>query len=327
MESIGMVHCCFLDAFNAFDRVCHDTLFLQLINYGIPASVVRILRFWYSEQVMHFSWNGFVSDGFRTRNGVRQGGILSPGLFNLYANYISYKLNQLDIGCYLNAVCVNHLVYADDLCLISPTLSGLRKLLSVCEDAGDYLSIKFNPEKTVCMRFGSPTYRDIPFFPVALRGGRLQFVNQVTYLGHIISSDLSDSADMEKAKRSIYARGNSLVRKFAACSEDVKISLFQSFLTPIYCCHLWAHYTQRQYNAVRTAYNCILRKFFRISRFESMRENFVRRRIPTLDEIIRKNTTSIFARFTSSENAISADVNHMITNVTFIGQTFFPRIY
>ena len=58
-----------------------------------------------------------------------------------------------------------------------------------------------------------------------------------------------------------------------------------------------------------------------------MRENFVRRRLPTLDEIIRKNTTSIFARFTSSENAISADVNHMITNVTFIGQTFFPRIY
>ena len=276
---------------------------------------------------MYVSWNGFVSDGFHTQNGVRQGGILSPGLFNLYVNFISSKLNQLDIGCYLNAVRVNHLVYADDLCLISPSIAGLRTLVGVCEAAGDYLSIKFNAEKTVCMRFGQPNYRDIPFFPVALRGGRLQFVDQVKYLGHIILSNLSDSADMDKAKRSIYARGNSLVRKFAACSEDIKISLFRSFMTPIYCCHLWAHYTQRQYNAVRTAYNCIFRKFFQISRLESMRENFVRRRIPTLDEVIRKNTLSIFDRFTSSENTISADVNHMISHVTFIGQTYFCRIY
>ena len=162
----GMVYCCFLDASKAFDRVCHDTLFLQLIRYGIPASVVRILRFWYSEQVMYISWNGFVSGGFYTRNGVRQGGILSPGLFNIYVNYISEKLNLLDIGCYLNSVCVNHLVYADDLCLISPSLAGLRELLRVCETAGDHLSIKFNAEKTVCMRFGPPKYHDIPFFPL-----------------------------------------------------------------------------------------------------------------------------------------------------------------
>ena len=321
----GMVYCCFLDASKAFDRVCHDTLFLQLINYGIPACIVRILRFWYSEQVMYISWNGFVSGGFSTRNGVRQGGILSPGLFNLYVNFISDKLNQLDIGCSLNSVCINHLVYADDLCLVSPSLSGLRDLLLVCETAGDYLSIKFNAEKTVCMRFGPPAYRDIPFFPVSLRGSRLQFVDEVKYLGHIISSDLSDSADMEKAKRAIYARGNSLVRKFGTCSEGVKISLFRAYMTPIYCGHLWASYTRRKFDSVRTAYNCIFRKFFRISRFESARGNFVRRRLPTLEEIIRKNSASIFSRFSASTNAIAYDVNHMMTAVTYIGQTYFRR--
>ena len=321
----GMVYCCFLDASKAFDRVCHDTLFLQLIRYGIPVSIVRILRFWYSEQVMYVSWNGFISDGFSTRNGVRQGGILSPGLFNIYVNVISERLNGLDIGCYLNAICINHLVYADDLCLLSPSLAGLRELLRVCETAGDYLSIKFNAEKTVCMRFGLPKFRDIPYFPVALSGGPLQFVDHVKYLGHIISSDLCDSADMERAKRAIYARGNSLVRRFGACSEEVKISLFRSYMTPIYCCHLWASYTQRQLSAVKTAYNCIFRKLFNISRYESARCNLVQRRIPTLEEVIRINTCSIFSRFLTASNMIAADVNHVITLCTFIGTTYLPR--
>ena len=59
----GPVYCCFLDASKAFDRVCHDTLFLQLINYGIPTSVVKILKFWYSHQTMNVSWNGCTSEG------------------------------------------------------------------------------------------------------------------------------------------------------------------------------------------------------------------------------------------------------------------------
>ena len=321
----GMVYCCFLDASKAFDRVCHDTLFLRLVRYGIPASVVRILRFWYSEQVMFVSWNGSVSDGFLTRNGVRQGGLLSPGLFNLYVNYFSEELNRLDIGCYLNAVCINHLVYADDLCLISPSLRGLRALVRVCEAAGDYLSISFNPQKTVCMRFSSPCYRNIPFFPVTLRGSHLQFVDQVKYLGHIISSDLSDSLDMERAKRAIYARGNSLVRKFSACSEETKILLFRSYMTPVYCCHLWASYTQRQANSVRTAYNCVFRKLFRVDRFVSARANFVQRRLPTLEEVVRTNTRSLFIRFSNSGNPISADVNQNLSYVSFIGRTYLSR--
>ena len=164
-------------------------------------------------------------------------------------------------------------------------------------------------------------------FPVSLRGDRLQFVDQVKYLGHIISSDLSDSSDMERAKRAIYARGNSLVRKFITCSEEVKISLFRSYMTPIYCCHLWASYTVRQFNSVKTAYNCIFRKLFGVHRFHSARQNLVNRGLPTLEEIIRKSTASIFHRFAISENLISADLNNLITYCSFVGKTYFPRFY
>ena len=321
----GMVYCCFLDASKAFDRVCHDTLFLQLINYGIPTSVVRILKFWYSEQVMHISWNGYISSGFGTGNGVRQGGLLSPGLFNLYVNILSLHLNKLDIGCYLNTVRVNHLIYADDICLISPSLAGLRKLLRVSESVGDFLSINFNPDKSVCMRFSPNSYRNLPLFDVCLNGNPLAFVERTRYLGHIISSDLSDAADMEKTKRAIYARGNLLVRKFAPCSEHVKINLFRAYMTPLYCSHLWVKFTRQNFNVVRTAYNAIFRKLFGISRFESARMNLVGRNLPCLDQIIRKSTCSLFQRLAASSNVISNDVDNLVTIFSFIGQSYFRR--
>ena len=55
-------------------------------------------------------------------NGIRQSGILSPLLFNVYVDDLCAQLN--------------HLMYADDLFLISPSSAGLEKLLDVCQRFG-----------------------------------------------------------------------------------------------------------------------------------------------------------------------------------------------
>ena len=321
----GPVYCGFLDASKAFDRVCHSTLFLQLVDHGIPLCIVRLLAFWYSEQTMFVSWNNCTSVGFTTGNGVRQGSILSPALFNIYVNNFSVKLNDLDVGCFLNEVSINHLIYADDICLISPSLAGLRKLLRVCESVGESLSIKFNTDKSVCMCFIPSGYHELPIYDVKLNGLPLTFVSETKYLGHIISSDLSDRLDLEKTRRAIYARGNTLVRRFGCCSENVKIVLFRSYVTPLYCSHIWANYTQQQFRSVKVAYNCIFRKLFGIPRTESARMNLVRRSLPTIHEIIRINTRSLFERLSCSLNPVSNDVNHLVTLTSYIGRTYLPR--
>ena len=58
---------------------------------------------------------------FSASNGVRQGGILSPLLFNLYMDDISNTLNSSRQGCIINGVPVNHIMYADDVVLIAPS--------------------------------------------------------------------------------------------------------------------------------------------------------------------------------------------------------------
>ena len=71
------------------------------------------------------------SELFTVSNGVKQGGILSPHLFNVYMDDLSVNLNKLQIGCLYVATIMNHVMYADDLYICSPSVSGLRKLIVV----------------------------------------------------------------------------------------------------------------------------------------------------------------------------------------------------
>ena len=73
---------CFLDASKTFDRVKHSVLFNKLTRRGIPGYIVKLLSYWYAKQTMRVRWGDCISSPFRVSNGVRQGGILSPYLFN-----------------------------------------------------------------------------------------------------------------------------------------------------------------------------------------------------------------------------------------------------
>ena len=56
---------------------------------------------------------------FRVLNGVKQGGIISPMMFNMYMDQLSIRLNGSGIGGDIRGHLINHLCYADDLCLIT----------------------------------------------------------------------------------------------------------------------------------------------------------------------------------------------------------------
>ena len=124
----GSIFTCFLDASKAFDRVNHSLLFDKLCARGVPFYLIRLLVYWYEHQLMCVRWGGVYSSSSTVTNGVRQGGILSPYLFNVYVDDLSVKLNSCHVGCYYSGGCINHLMYADDLVIMSPSVAGLYKL-------------------------------------------------------------------------------------------------------------------------------------------------------------------------------------------------------
>ena len=127
-DQMTPVYTCLLDASKAFDRVNHWTLFAKLIETGAPLLIVRVLLFWYQKQQVCIKWGNSCSTYFTICNGVRQGGILSPRLFALYVNQLTNQLIACKDGCYFNDMCINHALYADDICLLAPTASPKSKV-------------------------------------------------------------------------------------------------------------------------------------------------------------------------------------------------------
>ncbi|XP_063545821.1 uncharacterized protein LOC134753808 [Cydia strobilella] len=93
----------------------------------------KVLKYWYQNQSNVVRWAGAFSDAYRLKCGVRQGGLTSPKLFNLYVNALIEELSSTRIGCHIDGVCVNNISYADDMVLLSASPCGLTKLIGVCE--------------------------------------------------------------------------------------------------------------------------------------------------------------------------------------------------
>merc|ERR1712055_1078551 len=176
------VYLCFLDASKAFDRVNHFTLFDKLIKRGVPGYLVRILIFCYSKQNMSIRWGSSLSKSFKVSNGVRQGGILSPYLFNIYMDDLSGRLKKHYAGCKIANRIINHLFYADDLLLLCPTFRGLQELLEIFEKYASEHDIKFNAKKSVVLIRRSRLLKNTIFPKFKLCNEDLTEVNEARYL-------------------------------------------------------------------------------------------------------------------------------------------------
>ena len=124
------VYTCFLDASKAY--VNHWTLFRKILNRSNLILIVRMLMYWYTKQELCIMWGAEMSPYFTISNGVRQGGKLYPLIFAVYMDDLSSLLNTSRIGCHIDDVCINHVFYADDLCLMAPCAIALQELINVC---------------------------------------------------------------------------------------------------------------------------------------------------------------------------------------------------
>ena len=122
-------HSTSVDAIKTLDKMNHWLFFKKLIERQMPLCLVTILYYWYRHQVMFIRWGSSLSTGFRVTNGV-----LSLLLLNVYINDLSIRLNQTGIGGSIDGKFANHMIYADDLCVISLSSSGLLSLLNICTD-------------------------------------------------------------------------------------------------------------------------------------------------------------------------------------------------
>ena len=141
---------CSLDAEKAFDSCNWSVLFEKLYyEKNIPLPVVKVLQSLYENSRYSVSYNGKRSYNFKASQGVFQGGILSPHLYNIYTEHLLKQVEeQCTTGTSVHGTFSGIIAYADDIILLSPTLNGLQMLLNTCTDYFDARAISLNVDKT-----------------------------------------------------------------------------------------------------------------------------------------------------------------------------------
>ena len=124
------IYFCFIDYAKAFDCVDHNKQWKILKELGMPDHLTCLLRNLYAGQEATVRTGHGTTDWFQIGKGVCQGCILSPFLFNLYAEYIMRKagLEEAQAGIQIVGRNINNLRYADDTTLMAES-EELKSLL------------------------------------------------------------------------------------------------------------------------------------------------------------------------------------------------------
>ena len=106
----------------------------------------------------------------------------------------------------MNGVYMNHLMYADDLVLIAPSVCALQVLLGYCDSVAQDNDVKYNTKKSVCMLVRPKEFK-LDFVPCfELAGFKVKCVSTNKYLGVHTATDQKDDRSIRQQCRNIYSR-------------------------------------------------------------------------------------------------------------------------
>ena len=153
------IYFCFIDYAKAFDSVNHNKLWKILKEIGIPDHLTCLLRNLYAGQEATIRTGHGTTHWFQIGKGLRQGCILSPCLFNVYAENIMRNagLEEAQAGMKIARRNINNLRYADDTTLMAESEEELKSLLMKVKEGSKKVGLKLNIQKTKILASGPIT--------------------------------------------------------------------------------------------------------------------------------------------------------------------------
>ena len=143
------VYFCFIDYAKAFGYMDHKKLWKMLKEMGIPDHLTSLLRNLYAGQEATVRTGQGTTDWFQIGKGVHQSCVLSPCLFNLYAEYImrNVGLDEAQAGIKIARRNINNLKYADDTTLMAESEEELKSVLIKVKEENEKAGLKLNIQK------------------------------------------------------------------------------------------------------------------------------------------------------------------------------------
>uniref|UniRef100_A0A8B9Y1E2 Reverse transcriptase domain-containing protein n=1 Tax=Bos mutus grunniens TaxID=30521 RepID=A0A8B9Y1E2_BOSMU len=231
------IYFCFIDYAKTFDCVDHK-LWKILQEMRIPDHLTCLLRNLYAGQEATVRTGHGTTDWFQIGKGVCQGCILSPCLFNLYAEYVmrNARLEKVQAGIKIAGRNINNLIYADDTTLMAESEEELKSLLMKVKEESEKVGLKLNIQKTKVMASG-------PITSWQIDGEIVETVANFIFLGSKITANRDCSHEIKR--RSLLGRKVMTNLDSIGKSRDITLStkvwLVKAMVFPVvmYGCESW----------------------------------------------------------------------------------------
>ena len=264
------VNLCALDISKAFDRVNHRKLFAKLMDSHVPLKFILVLQCWYCKSYICVRWLCNISKPVKLIAGVRQGSVLGPYLFSFFVNILLVKLGNSGLGCHIKTLCFNAVMYADDLLLLSVSITHMQLLINMCNSILTEYGLQLNSGKTTCIRIGN-RHNQVGSV-LYLNNQALQWHAQLRYLGVYILSARSFKCNLQSARHNFYRAANDIFSKIKSSNNPtVILSLTASFCTPVLLYGLESlNLSAASLNSIDFAYNSVFCKIYNVKEINTI---------------------------------------------------------
>ena len=206
----------FLDVSKAFDTVDRSRLFSHLWNSGIQGKAWNLIQMLYAKVDNKVIFGPFESDLYEVNNGVKQGCVLSPLLFNLVIADLENMLQNVG-GVPVGNTNVNALFYADDIILFAENDIDLQLMLNVADSFAKKWNLTFNEKKSQILVVG----KRMTTKEWQMGNKVLKETKSYKYLGVIINRQLKDNQHILEHVSSKAKKMNTYVRYTLAKHLDI----------------------------------------------------------------------------------------------------------
>ena len=233
----GRLYTCFVDYAKAFDTVSRDALLYKLHKMGIGGKFFDCLSYMYKNSSAKIKLLGKLSEAIDICIGTEQGHPMSPELFKCFIHELSLQLDQTDVDeCpKLDETPISHLLWADDLVLMSLSKDGLQQLLNVlfqyCADWG----LSVNISKTAVMVFNRSGKLLKESLTLSFGDTQLPSTREYCYLGITFAVSGSLRVTQDKLRQKGFRAYFSLKRTVDvnAMNKQTVFKLFDALVMPV----------------------------------------------------------------------------------------------
>ena len=194
----------FIDLRKAYDSIPREALWQVLRKYGIPPTLVNIIRSLHDGMKTEVTMDGATTPEIEVTNGLRQGCTIAPTLFNLYFNFVieHWRKRSQPFGVEVHYKCGGRLVgertsrplktiatelqFVDDAALVGSSREEIERAAQTLDEVASEWGLTLSLPKTKLLVAGMWSDNDLQ--PISIRGDTIESVPEFRYLGSIVEA-------------------------------------------------------------------------------------------------------------------------------------------